>query len=149
MRLKYLSLILVVLAAISCSKKNSEPEYQSFDAWGPYAGIWVESTIKKDTINFNVSKTLLEQLPTRPPSNAGVFVMGSEIYKATDGSYKSPGGLFAYYQKNDSIYIYNYYVNSTYNSYKFQVKPEENTISIGRFYDRPGLPEVLSFYRIR
>lgn len=149
MRLKYFFIMMVVLIVAACSKNNNEPQFQEFDVAGPYAGIWVESTLKKDTINFNVPKNKLDQLPWRPPSNAGVFVMGSAIYKDTDGSNRSPGGVFAYYQKTDSIFIYNYFVNSNYSSYKFEVKPVENTIVIGRFYERPELPKELTFYRIR
>jgi hypothetical protein len=141
--------MMVTFVMGACKKDKTEPEFQPLDLQGPYVGVWVETTLKKDTINFNVPRAMLDQLPWRPPSNAGVFVMGSETYKAGDGSNKSPGGIFAYYQKEDSIHIYNYYVNSNYSAYKFRVKPSENIITIGRFYERPNLPEELNFYRIR
>lgn len=149
MRLMNIIMFSMLVLAVACKKDKTEPEYRGFDVMGPYAGVWVETSMKKDTINFNTPKTMLEQLPWRPPSNAGVFVMGSETFKAGDGSNKSPGGVFAYYQKNDSLFIYNYYVSSNYSSYSFKVNPAENTFTIGRFYDRPGLHDELTFYRIR
>ncbi len=149
MRLLYLIMLVMLVAA--CSKKDNPPEYQGFDVIGPYNGVWVETSMKKDTINFNTPKGLLEQLPWRPPSNAAVFVMGSETFKAQDGSNKSPGGAFAYYKQpnSDTLFIYNIYVSNSFAGYKFTTNPVENTFTIDRFYDRPGLPDKISFYRIR
>ncbi|QEC40481.1 hypothetical protein [Pseudobacter ginsenosidimutans] len=148
MRLMYCLMTMLVLGA-ACKKDKSDQELQSYDVNGPYAGVWVESSMQKDTLNFNAPKTMLEQLPWRPPSNAGVFIMGSEAFKAGDGSNKSPGGVYAYYLKNDSLYIYNYYNSSNYTGYEFKVDPTEKTITIGRFYERPGLSDELKFRQIR
>lgn len=148
MRLMYFLITLLVLVT-ACKKDKSEPELQSYDVNGPYAGVWVESSMQKDTLNFNAPKVMLEQLPWRPPSNAGVFIMGSETFKAGDGSNRSPGGVYAYYRKNDSFYVYNYYNSNSYTGYEFKVDPAEKTITIGRFYERPGLADLLKFRQIR
>ena len=148
MRLMYFLMAMLVLVT-ACKKDKSDQEFQSFDVNGPYAGVWVESSMQKDTLNFNAPKTMLEQLPWRPPSNAGVFIMGSEAFKAGDGSNKSPGGVYAYYLKSDSLFIYNYYNSNNYTGYEFKVDPAENTITVGRFYERPGLADKLKFRQIR
>lgn len=148
MRLMYFLMTMLVLVT-ACKKDKAEPELQAYDVNGPYAGVWVESSMQKDTLNFNAPKTMLEQLPWRPPSNAGVFIMGSETFKAGDGSNKSPGGVYAYYLKSDSLFIYNYYNSSNYTGYAFKVNQSDNTIIVGRFYERPGLADELIFRQIR
>ena len=151
MRFCFTLLAFVVVAALaSCKKDGPDPMARMFDSSGPYLGVWIEKSQKKDTLNFDTPKSLLEQLPLRPPSNAGTFVMGSQTYKDYDGSERSPGGVYAYYRTTDSIYIYSYFSSDTkFRGYEFRLSSDHKTFTIDKFYIRPGLPEEVEFLRIR
>jgi len=149
MRLIYF-LMMIVITATACKKSGSDQTYSDFSTYGPFAGVWIEVSGLKDTLNFNISQNMLEQVPWRPPSNAGIFIMGSEKYKSADGSDKSPAGLYSYYRQSDSLYLYNFYSSaSKYTGFRFQLSDDKTSLSIDRFFDRPGLGDVVRFQRIR
>jgi hypothetical protein len=141
----------VALTAMACKKDKSDQPFSAFAENGPFAGVWVETSQNKDTLNFNIPMQWLEQLPWQPPSNAGVFFMGSETYKDYDGSINSPGGVFAYYRNaaGDSLNIYNYFVSSKYEQFSFSLDQSLGLFKIAKFYKRPGLPDNIMFRRIR
>lgn len=150
MRSKYAVLMLMVTALAACQKSGPDALERTFQANGPYLGIWIEKTQKKDTINFDTPKALLEQVPWRPPSNAGTFIMSSQSYKDYDGSDRSPSGIYSYYRVKDSIYLYSFFNAATkYTAYEFRLSDDHKTLAIDQFYDRPGIPEMVEFMRIR
>lgn len=144
-------LLFLVVSAAACKKDKSDQAFNAMNDSGPFAGVWVETSLGKDTINFNVAQSWLEQLPWRPPANAGVFIMGSDSYKDYDGSTNSPGGIYSYYRSgSDSLQIYSYFTSSNkYEGFKFTIGEGQTTFKIGRFYKRPGLPDELTFSRKR
>lgn len=141
----------MALTVMACKKDKSDQQFSSFSEKGPFGGVWVEMSQGKDTLNFNIPVQMLEQLPWAPPENAGIFFMGAEAYKDYDGSINSPGGVFAYYRNaaGDSLNIYNFFVSSKYEQFAFKLEPTLNRFKIGKFYKRPGLPDELTFSRIR
>lgn len=151
MRWMILLLFLVVSAAACKKGGDADQRFSAMKEDGPFVGVWVETSLGKDTINFNVAQSWLEQLPWQPPPNAGVFIMGSDSYKNNDGSVNSPGGVYSYYRSgSDSLQIYSYFTsNSKYAGFKFTLGEGQTTFKIGRFYTRPGLPDELTFSRKR
>ncbi|NML22686.1 hypothetical protein HHL16_17515 [Pseudoflavitalea sp. G-6-1-2] len=150
MRFRYAVLLLVVLALAACQKNGPDSLERTFSADGPYLGVWIEKSQRKDTLNFDTPKALLDRVPWRPPSNAGTFILSSQSYKDYDGSERSPSGIYSYYRTKDSIYLYSFYNAATkYTAYEFRLSNDHKSLAIDHFFERPGIPEMIEFERIR
>src|SRR5258707_15478648 len=122
---KLLIFLLPVLVA-SCKK----------DSKGTLEGVWIEKTLRSDTLEFDNSNFKLKsasywdlaQNPTYPINHSAIYryEIGTDTIKL-NSFYSSYSGLFAY---------------------KFKFNSPTDFI-IGKFYSRTALPAILEFEKIR
>lgn len=127
---KSLFILILFLVCIAC-KKNKE-KLSSID------GIWVESTKRKDTLNFNSQNSLVNLERGKELKNSYLL---PKIY----------AGLYFYEIKRDSISL-QYSLSSLYRptNYKFNIDFNKDQITIGNFYvDSLSRNITLTFIKIQ
>lgn len=127
---KSLVILTLFLVCIAC-KKNKE-KLSSID------GIWVESTKRKDTLNFNSQNSLVNLERGKELKNGYLL---PKIY----------AGLYFYEIKRDSISL-QYSLSSLYRptNYKFNIDFNKDQITIGNFYvDSLSRNITLTFIKIQ
>lgn len=127
---KSLVILILFLVCIAC-KKNKE-KLSSID------GIWVESTKRKDTLNFNSQNSLVNLERGKELKNGYLL---PKIY----------AGLYFYEIKRDSISL-QYSLSSLYKptNYKFNIDFNKDQITIGNFYlDSLSRNITLTFIKIQ
>ncbi len=126
--MKYLILILLFIFLYACSKD---------DAPIPPSGIWVEQSLRLDTLDFESNRNSLSP-------NGGYSTLS---FKSNPPSYWA---ISSYYLQSDSIFLRSF-VSSFYGfaSYKFQMAANQQTFEVSRFYNRNSLPATLTFEKIK
>ena len=103
---------------ISCRKENTE---------GSFEGIWVEKTLRLDTLEFN---------PLISSSHQSVYLR----------SQQSRIG-YNYQVKTDSILLKSFVSSGGFNSYYFNFNSSKK-FTINNFFQRPALPATIQFEKI-
>jgi hypothetical protein len=109
---------LFAVLIISCRKESGE---------GSFRGIWVEKTLRLDTLEFNpaVSSSLQSVYLSSPQTHIG----------------------YSYQIKTDSILLKSFASPGGFNSYYFNFNNSKK-FTINNFFQRPALPATIQFEKI-
>ncbi|MFT3827284.1 MAG: hypothetical protein QM731_25375 [Chitinophagaceae bacterium] len=143
--MKSIYLIIALAGLAACSKSSDKDKNSTF----PQEGVWVETSLQHDTINFDINRAIWSW-PASESESIFDFRSRSFVDPAINPDY--PFNLSSYYRYKitvDSIQILSVYSSSSvFRSYA--VKYEDAThFTIGRFYARNALPLTVRFTRIR
>ena len=135
--MKLFTTILFIGLLASCSKDTNPPS--------PVQGIWIEKTLRLDTLDFDKISSSADYSTT---------YFGSKSFIDTSLNPKYPiinTTFFYYYLKTDSIYLRNFFSSSlSFQPYKFQISSDQKSLLITKFYTRTGLTlSILEFDRIK
>lgn len=117
--MKILAVFLLGLLFFTCKKDAAE---------NSFSGIWVEKSMRQDTVEFN---------PIYASSTQSVY------YRAQS----SPTGYF-YQVKTDSILLKGFGSSGPFNPYYFNFNGTKE-FTISNFFMRPGLPAIVRFEKIK
>jgi hypothetical protein len=131
--------VLLVSLLVGCSKHTNNPVSQKLQ------GIWVEKTLRLDTIDFNTPKSIF--------GDSTVF-FNSKGYWDYSVSTTYPvitSAIYDYYISKDSIYLHNYLSScwKCYAKYWFKINNNQTNFQIGKFYRRSSLSDILEFEKIK
>ncbi len=111
-------IFLFAVLIISCRKENAESSFQ---------GIWVEKTLRLDTLEFN---------PLISSSFQSIYLRSQQSHIG-----------YNYQIKSDSIFLKTFGSSGGFNSYYFNIDNSKK-ITISNFYQRPALPATIQFEKI-
>lgn len=144
MRLTCFLLLVFIAGSYSCSKKKDSDE----PSVGAYRGIYVESTLRKDTIDFTRGWT--EYVYRDFPANriAGIFYLGFK-WERTPGTEEKYEEVYTYLREGFKMKLSSTRSSTlTPSPVVFKWNQYDKSFTIGKFYNREGLPDVLVFEKI-
>ena len=94
----------------------------------PFHGVWVEKTMRQDTVEFN---------PIYASSHQTLYFRAQS----------NPTAYF-YQVKTDSILLKGFGSSGSFNPYYFNFNGTKE-FTIGNFFMRPGLPAIVRFEKIK
>jgi len=109
---------LFAVLVISCKKESTE---------GSFQGIWVEKTLRLDTLEFN---------PLVSSSFQSIYLRSQQSYIG-----------YTYQVKTDSILLKSFGSSGGFNPYYFNFNNSKN-FTISNFFQRPALPATIQFEKI-
>ena len=109
---------LFAVLIISCRKENAE---------GSFQGIWVEKTLRLDTLEFN---------PLISSSHQSVYLRSQQSHIG-----------YHYQVKTDSILLKSFGSSGGFNPYYFNFNNSKK-FTINNFFQRPALPVMIQFEKI-
>ena len=111
-------IFLFAVLIISCRKENAE---------GSFQGIWVEKTLRLDTLEFN---------PLISSSHQSVYLRSQQSYIG-----------YSYQIKTDSILLKSFGSSGGFNSYYFNFN-NSKIFTISNFFQSPALSAMIQFEKI-
>jgi hypothetical protein len=126
----------------SCNKNKDEARIA-------FSGVWVETTLRKDTLDFEADK-LIDR-----GSGYAMIVFNSNTYTDTVLNPNYPvnhSTLYNYYFSDGMNKIYMKDIlssNSNFPVYNFILAANKLRFTIDKFYMRRSLPAIIEFERIK
>jgi hypothetical protein len=137
-----ISFLLLSVLLFSCSKNKDE-------ASAPFSGVWVETSLGKDTLDFEADKLIDRN------SGYAMVVFNSNTYTDTVLNPANPvnhSTLYNYYFNERMNVIYMRDILSSNNRfpvYNFTFAASKLRFTIDKFYMRRSLPAIIEFERIK
>lgn len=147
--MKSLLLFTLLALAIACKKDGKEANF--FADSKSSRGIWVEKSLRLDTLDFD-SGPKLEAIYAN--SSSVVFKSKAYIDTAVNPDYLiNHSAIYSYYFADTSvntIYMRSMLSSSSfYTKYSFVVSADRKSFTIQRFYGRNTLPGLIEFERVQ
>lgn len=127
-------LFMSVLLLGACSKKNKLDDSPK----RPYLGYYVESSRRLDTMHFHVNKYILL------PYDGGFADRYSQPWKLNNGEWSSAMVTGTYKLEGGRASLVGNWQDDRLINWNGDME-----FTIKKFFDRPGLPEILKFEKIR
>lgn len=131
------------LTSIVCACKKS------VNSKIPFEGVWVESSLRLDTLDFDYANRVDyggEHTPLYFSTNTYFDTLLNPMFPVFHTA------EYRYYFNKDksSIFMRNWLISSTrsYNEYRFRII-DDKRFEIDKFYLRRSLPAIIEFVRIR
>ena len=136
--MKKLSAILLIIICLSSACKKSKTELLIF-------GIWVEKSLRLDTLDFNI-QNLIDA--TEPTVN---FLSNTYTDTVLNPNFPvSHASMYHYKLLNNTLQLRSLFSSSgRYQSYPISFSADGKMLSIGKFYNRRALPQIIEFEKIR
>ncbi len=140
--MRILNFIIVVLLFSACAKNKTAVATA-------FSGVWVESTLKLDTLDFEYGNLIDWS------GQGNVLSFRSNIYTDTVLNPNFPVSHSASYQyyftgNKTKLNLRNFISSSTYfGEFTFTLSADLKKFTIDKFYNRRVLPAVIEFVRIR
>jgi hypothetical protein len=133
--MKTLFFLVSCMVLFSCKKENSLPKFPQ--------GIYVEQTMRLDTMDFTINNVVLDGTVPQFKFNAPIDLT-NPIAPVIQNS------IFQFIIKsNNSIDLLNFLSsNSNYVNYYFNWQTEANSFEIDKFFTRNNLPTRLRFVKL-
>jgi hypothetical protein len=138
MKFTFILLPFVYFALITSCKKSTTDSNNNLN------GIWVEKTLRLDTIDFTIND-LLDATTASFEFKCKPFIDSSistihVIYNSSIYNYKLESNTIALLPITSSSLIYK--------TVEFSLSATKNAFTVGKFYIRSSLPNVLEFVKL-
>ncbi len=136
--MKKVSIVFAIIICFTAACKKSKTELLIF-------GVWVEKSLRLDTLDFNIQNRVDA---TEPTVN---FLSGPYIDTVLNPNFPvSHASLYSYKFLNDTLQLRSYLSSlGRFQSYPVTFYADGKTFSIGKFYNRRALPQIIEFEKIR
>lgn len=134
------TLFFIVFLFYACAKETAAPSKLS--------GIWVEQSLRLDTLDFENTAYLTTSSDT----------IGSVQFRCkpfTDVAINpnfpiNNSTFYNYYLQTDSLFLRNFLSSySGFYRYSFTMNSSQQSFSVARFYNRNSLPATITFKRMQ
>ncbi|QEC40482.1 hypothetical protein [Pseudobacter ginsenosidimutans] len=133
--------LLLSLAVSACSKNGSSDEQGP--KTGSYTGVYVETTLRKDTLDFTKGLALYD--PSYPLKEVAGYFYYSRKVETAPGIEAYLSELCSYIKKGNSLQLN---VFGGPSQFEFRWIKYGQCFMMEKFYSRPGLSTILKFEKV-